>query len=158
MTPGSEILQTMADKLNREIPRIKNWHHLAYKLEVPIAIRYAIGGVGPEGKSPTKEVMQWLVARFPDTTLKDVVKALDKIQRNDAIQIITRQFPDTVGESRLLCCNNVSTILYIVSITTIGENMPRCRCMEEMCTLYFVCVMRQILGSWKWLSNLVVLA
>lgn len=100
MTPGSELLQTMADKLNREIPGIKDWHHLAYKLEVPADVRQAFGGVGPKGKSPTKEVMQWLVARFPDTTLKDVVKALDKIQRNDAIQIITRQFPDTVGESK----------------------------------------------------------
>jgi len=99
MTPGSELLQTMADKLNREIPGIKDWHHLACKLEVPVDIRLAFGGVGPKGKSPTKEVMQWLVARFPDTTLKDVVKALDKIQRNDAIQIITRQFPDTVDSS-----------------------------------------------------------
>jgi len=100
MTPGSEILQTMEDKLNREIPGIKDWRHLANKLEVPVDIRQAFGGVGPKAKSPTKEVMQWVVARFPDTTLKDVVKALDKIQRNDAIQIITRQFPETVGESK----------------------------------------------------------
>ena len=110
MTPGSELLQTMADKLNREIPGIKDWHHLACKLEVPADIRQAFGGVGPNGKSPTKEIMQWLVARFPDMTLKHVVKALDKIQRNDAIQIITRQFPDTVGESKV--CFVVILYLY----------------------------------------------
>lgn len=115
MTPGSELLQTMAAKLNREIPGIKDWHHLACKLEVPVDIRLAFGGVGPKGKSPTKEVMQWLVARFPDTTLKDVVKALDKIQRNDAIQIITRQFPDTVGESKD-CFVAILYLLFFISL------------------------------------------
>ena len=115
MTPGSEILQIMADKLNREIPGIKDWHHLAYKLEVPVDIRQAFGGVGPKGKSPTKEVMQWVVARFPDTTLKDVVKALDTIQRNDAIQVITRQFPDTVGESKD-CFVVILYLLFSVSL------------------------------------------
>jgi len=100
MTPGSEILQTMEDKLNRGNPGVKDWDHLACKLDVPVDIRNAFEGLESQRKSPTKEVMQWVVAQFPDTTLKDVVKALDKIQRNDAIQIITRQFPDTVGESK----------------------------------------------------------
>ena len=143
MTPGSKLLQGMADKLNREISVIKDWRHLAFELEVPVDIRQA--------KSPTKEVMKWLVSRRPDMTLKDVVKALDKIQRDDAIQIITRQFPDTVGESKVcfVLILYVFTILYIASITrTVGENfIVRCTCMEEMFTLYFVrvyfvCVMR----------------
>ena len=90
----------MADKLNREIPGVEDWHHLAYQLDIPVDLRRAFGGSGRRAKSPTKEVMQWLVARFPDTTLKDVVKALDKIQRNDAIQSVTRHFPDTVGENK----------------------------------------------------------
>ena len=104
ITPGSEVLETMAAALNREdVPAVKNWSHLASKLEVPLDVHRELAGetTGPKGKSPTKEVMQWLVAQFPDTTLVDVVKALDRIQRNDAIQIITKQFPDTVGE-----CNN----------------------------------------------------
>ena len=101
MTPGSELLQTMADRLNREISCVEDWRHLASRLDIPVDIRQAFGGLGPKGKSPTKEVMQWLVARFPDTTLKDVVKALDRIQRNDAIQIITKQFQDTVGERKI---------------------------------------------------------
>ena len=100
MTPGSELLQTMTDRLNREISCVDDWRHLASRLDIPVDIRQAFGGLGPKGKSPTKEVMQWLVARFPDTTLKDVVKALDRIQRNDAIQIITKQFQDTVGERK----------------------------------------------------------
>jgi len=115
MTPGSELLQTMTDKLDREIPGIKDWRHLACNLDVPVEIRQAFGGLGPKGKSPTKEVMQWLVARFPDTTLKHVVKALDRIQRNDAIQIITRQFPDTVGESKI--CRVVTPyLLFSISL------------------------------------------
>ena len=100
MTPGSELLQTMANKLDGESRVIKSWHHLADELDIPVAIRKGFDRVGQKGKSPTKEVMQWLVARFPDMTLKDVVKALEKIRRNDAIQIITSQFPDTVGESK----------------------------------------------------------
>ena len=66
MTPGSELLQTMADKLNREIPGIKDWHHLACKLNVPVDIRQAFGGLGPKRKSPTEGVMLWLAAQFPD--------------------------------------------------------------------------------------------
>ena len=115
MTPGSELLQTMVDKLDREIPGIKDWRHLAYNLDIPVDKRQAFGGFEQKGKSPTKEVMQWLVARFPETTLKDVVKALDKIQRNDAIQIITRQFPDTVGESKI--CRVVTLyLLFFISL------------------------------------------
>lgn len=122
MTPGSELLQTMADKLNREIPGIKDWRHLACKLEVPVDIRQAFGGIGPKGKSPTKEIMQWLVARFPDTTLKDVVKALDTIQRNDAIQIITRQFPDTVGESKD-CFVEILYLLFSIALVELGLSL-----------------------------------
>lgn len=112
ITPGSELLEKMAVELNREdAPAVKNWSHLACKLDVPLDVRQDFAGetTGPKGKSPTKEVMQWLVARFPDTTLVDIVKALDRIQRNDAIQIITEQFPDTVGE----CKKIVLFILYL---------------------------------------------
>ena len=45
-----------------------------------------------------KEVLQSLVQRTPELTLIDVIEALDKIERNDAIQIITQRFPGTVGE------------------------------------------------------------
>ena len=107
ITPGSEVLETMAAALNREdVPAVKNWSHLASKLEVPLDVRRDLAGETsvPKGKSPTREVMQWLVAQFPDTTLVDVVKAVDRIKRNDAIQIITKQFPDTVGECKNVFC------------------------------------------------------
>lgn len=103
------ILQTVADKLNRELSAVKNWRHLAFKLEIPADVSRAFGESGQKRTSPTKEVMQWLTTRFPDTTLKDVVKALDKIQRNDASQIIKNQFPDTVGE----CSKCRACILYL---------------------------------------------
>ena len=100
MTPGSELLQTMADKLNRELPAVKNWKNLASQLEIPVDVRreFADESTGEKRKSPTKEVMEWVAARFPDTTLHDVVNALDMIERNDAVQLITKQVPDTVGE------------------------------------------------------------
>ena len=104
VTPGSELLQTMADELNRELPAVEDWRHLACKLEIPIDVRQAFGESGQNLKSPTKEVLQWLVTQFPDTTLVDIVKALDRIQRNDAIQIITKQFPDTVGKCKRVPC------------------------------------------------------
>ena len=102
MTPGSELLQTMADKLNRELPAVENWKNLASKLEIPPDVIREFEGMskGKEKMSPTIEVMKWVAAKFPGTTLIDVVKALDRIQRNDAIKIITEQFPDTVGECK----------------------------------------------------------
>ena len=98
ITPGSELLQTMEVELNREdVPGVKNWKHLACKLKVPNDVLREFAGESTVRKSPTKEVIQWLADRFPDTTLIDLVQALEKIQRNDAIQIITKQFPDAVG-------------------------------------------------------------
>ena len=101
MTPGSELLQTIADKLDCEIPGVMDWHHLASMLHVPLDISHTFGRLGPKGKSPTKEIMQWLVIQSPGTTLNDVLKALNKIQRYDAIHIITSQFPDTLGETKI---------------------------------------------------------
>jgi len=98
ITPGSELLQTMAVELNREdVPGVKNWTHLASRLQVPNEVLREFAGESTVRRSPTKEVIQWLADRFPDTTLIDLVQALEKIQRNDAIQIITKQFPDAVG-------------------------------------------------------------
>ena len=99
ITPGSELLERMADKLDREeVPGVKNWTHLACKLNVPADVRREFGVAGQKRKSPTKEVLEWVAANFPDKTLSDVANALDKIQRNDAIQIISKQFPDVVGK------------------------------------------------------------
>ena len=92
----------MAVELNREeVPGVKNWTHLACKLEVPSDVLQEISGESTAKRSPTKEVIQWLGSRFPDTTLSNLVQALEKIQRYDAIQIITKQFPDTFGKCKV---------------------------------------------------------
>ena len=65
---------------------------------VPDDVLREFQGESTASKSPTKEVIQWLADQFPNTTLIDLVQALEKIQRNDAIQIITKHFPDAVGE------------------------------------------------------------
>ena len=99
VTPGSELLERMADNLNRkEVPGVKNWTSLAYQLKVPADLRREFDEARQKRKSPTKEVMEWVAAKYPNIALSDIVKALDKIQRNDVIQIISSQFPDTVGE------------------------------------------------------------
>ena len=98
MKIGSELLQTVADKLNMEqVPGVQSWRQLAHQLGIPHDAYREFDRTEPR-KSPTTEILQWLTAQYPDITLIDVVKALDKVQRNDAIQIITEQFPDTVGK------------------------------------------------------------
>ena len=100
MTTGSELLQTVADKLNmKQVPGVQSWLQLAYHLGISHDVYREFDRTEPR-KSPTTKVLQWLTARSPDITLIDVAKALNKIQRNDAIQIITEQFPDMVGKCK----------------------------------------------------------
>ena len=99
MIPGSELFQTVEHKLNIDhIPWAQNWRQLAHQLKIPSHVYQEFDGSTAERKSPTKEVLQLLVQRTPESTLIDVIEALEKIDRNDAIQIITRRFPGTVGE------------------------------------------------------------
>ena len=99
ITPGSELLERLALELNREDNSVvKNWTHLAWKMEVPADVRRALADIKQIRKSPTKEVLEWVAVQFPEIALSDVAKALDEIQRNDAIQIISKHFPNTVGK------------------------------------------------------------
>ena len=94
ITPGSELLERLALELNREENSVvKNWTHLAWKMEIPADVRRGFADVKQIRKSPTKEVLEWVAAQFPEITLSDVAKALDEIQRNDAVQIISEYFP-----------------------------------------------------------------
>jgi len=103
MIPGSELLQTVADELNiDDLPWTPNWRRLAYHLKIPSNVYQEFDGSTAGRKSPTKEMLQFLVQRTPNITLIDIVEALEKIQRNDAIQIITQQFPETVGEYKMI--------------------------------------------------------
>ena len=98
MIPGSELLRTVEDKLNIDHVPWANWREMAHHLKIPSNMYQEFDGSTAERKSPTKEVLQLLMQRTPDLTLIDIVEALEKIQRNDAIQIVTQRFPDTVGE------------------------------------------------------------
>ena len=98
MPPGSELLLMVANKLDTEkVPWEKNWLQLAYYLQIPSHV-YQRFETREQRKSPTMEVIRWLVAHSSDKTLNDVVNALEKIKRNDVIQIITQHFPRTVSE------------------------------------------------------------
>ena len=107
ITPGSELLERLALELNREENSgLKNWMHLALKMEIPAEVLRAFADVKQitptKSKSPTKEVLEWVAAQFPEIALSDVEKALDEIQRNDAIQIISKHSPNTVGKYSLI--------------------------------------------------------
>ena len=56
-------------------------------MKIPADVREAFADVKQIRKSPTKEVLEWLAAHSPEKALRDVAKALDEIQRNDALQI-----------------------------------------------------------------------
>ncbi|PFX26581.1 Kinesin light chain [Stylophora pistillata] len=97
--PGSELYEKMTQELNCEGPCIKNWTHVASKLEIPSDVYQNFADFKQTRKSPTKEILEWVAARFPEKTLSDVAKALDEIQRNDAIQIISKHYPVTVDSA-----------------------------------------------------------
>ena len=98
MSPGSELLQMVANKLDTEkVPWEKNWLQLAYHLKIPSHVYQGFETI-EQRKSPTMEVIRWLVVHSSGITLIDIVKALEKIQRNDVIQIITQHFPGTVSK------------------------------------------------------------
>ena len=98
MPPGSDLLQMVANKLDTEkVPWEKNWLQLAYYLQIPSDV-YRGFETREQRKSPTVEVFRWLVVHFPDITLIDIVKALEKFRRIDVIQIITQHFPGTVSK------------------------------------------------------------
>ncbi|XP_022802850.1 uncharacterized protein LOC111340292 isoform X2 [Stylophora pistillata] len=97
ITPGSEFLERISQDLNRDDNiGVKNCVHLACQFEVPADVRRELSDIKQRRKSPTKEILEWVAARFPEKTLSYVAKALDEIQRNDAIQIISRHFPDAI--------------------------------------------------------------
>ncbi|XP_022789027.1 uncharacterized protein LOC111328789 isoform X2 [Stylophora pistillata] len=96
IVPGSDLHERMTQELNREGPGIKNWRHVASKLKIPAYVYGNFADFEQTRKSPTKKILEWVVARFPGKTLSDLAEALDKIQRNDAIQIISKYYPDTV--------------------------------------------------------------
>jgi len=96
--PGSELFQTFEDKLNIDnVPGGLNWSQLAH-LKIPSHVNQEFYGSTAERKSPTKEVLQLLVQRTPGIALIDIIEALEKVQRNAAIQIVPQRSPDAVGE------------------------------------------------------------
>ena len=102
MTLGSELLQIVADKLNIDAaPWNQNWRNLAHLLKIPSDLYQEFDETSERRTSPTRELMRWLTVRSPEMTLIDIVKALDKIRRNDAIKIVTEEFPDVIGELKI---------------------------------------------------------
>ena len=97
------LVATMANELDTKRPDISNWKDLAYCLGVSrdvIEVIEAFVAVSDQQEldSPTMEIMHFLAARKPLMTIGQFVKALEEIHHYEAIQIITQQLPETVGE------------------------------------------------------------
>ena len=146
ITPGSELLERLALELNREEnPGVKNWTHLAWKMEVPADVRQEFADVKQVRKSPTKEVLEWVAAHFPEIALSDVAKALDEIQRNDAIQIISKYFPNTVGRF-----SKYIGVYWTVSVFAFPELIsltPRCGTFSFLCPSLLLFVIQAMISN-----------
>ena len=95
----------LEERLNVDrVPWAKNWRQLAHNLNIAREVYDEFDETTRQRKSPTKEMMKWLVGRDPDITLTDIVEALEKINRNDAIQIITQHVPHSLGEYNTWDC------------------------------------------------------
>ena len=86
MTPGSELLEVIAERLNiNPVPWARDLRRLAYHLKIPYDVYQQFDEEMTQRKSPTKEVLQWLVGRFPGMKFIDVVETFKKIQCSHAI-------------------------------------------------------------------------
>ena len=95
---GDKVIQ---DKLSVNLDRtshrvIKNWEHLACTDEInaPLKVRLKCKMVGDN--SCTMMLFEVLTSEFEDKTVKDVINALTRIQRNDVIKVITDAYPGMV--------------------------------------------------------------
>ena len=57
MAQKPELVETMAENLNREeVPGVKNWIHLASKLNVPDDVRQELGATEKKRKVPPRKL------------------------------------------------------------------------------------------------------
>ncbi|KAK3732215.1 hypothetical protein QZH41_015314 [Actinostola sp. cb2023] len=107
---GSELLENTSQMLNRDTAGVDGWRVLARHLiddhfiddkddnGIDIDIIKKLEPPQPQDiHSPTKEIIKWLAASRTETTIDNLVGALEKIRRNDAVGILFSHFPRASG-------------------------------------------------------------
>ena len=85
-----DLLDNVAILLDKETPGMKNWRHFAQKFDIS---RKECDGLKPKGiPSPTKKLMEYIVQVNPDLTLKQLIQALNKMERRDVVNALTKFF------------------------------------------------------------------
>ena len=96
--PDSDILDEMEKQLNRNIPDVGNWRVLARRFNIPHEIYDDFEPRESGQRSPTKLMLEWLARAREGITIRDVINGLEKIERNDAIEILTDHYKSVIGE------------------------------------------------------------
>ncbi|XP_078351818.1 uncharacterized protein LOC144636474 [Oculina patagonica] len=98
ITNDLELLETLAYRLDRVRPAlsgVRDWGDLGMEMGVPVSV---LNGLESESQrreeSPTKAFLHWVTVSRPAITFIDFVKALERIERYDVIEMIRQQFPD----------------------------------------------------------------
>lgn len=97
-----ELLETLAYRLDRIEPALQgvgNWRNLGMRYGVPVSALDGLKYLSQRREeSPTKELLHLLTVSRPAITFIDFVKALERIERYDVIEMIRQQFPEIGGE------------------------------------------------------------
>ena len=88
--PESELLRKISSDLNREVRRTGDWKTVASQLEIKYD-RYIQFENRREKRSPTKEVLEMVVAQRPRITISEIVQHLKKIDRHEVIEVIKEE-------------------------------------------------------------------
>ena len=107
MASGSDLPRLIGEHLYAP-SGITHWRQLGEQLEIPFeAYKDRCYGYG---KSRVEKVLN-VLAEDSDATLWDVVEALRRMGRIDAIEMIAQDFPDVMGEFKIcIKCLNVGLI------------------------------------------------
>ena len=89
----SELLEDIGKRLNKNIPGVKNWRDLAYRLNIPHDVCDAFDPFKEveKGPSPTAMLFEWLEMEKPKLNVKDLLNALKKINRYDVVQLVIEE-------------------------------------------------------------------
>lgn len=89
----SQEARKVCQELNKDIPGVENWRGLAFRLNLDKrTYEHFQPSSTARSRSPTKTILDWLVVSKPETTLFDVMDALETIGRPDVNTLIERHF------------------------------------------------------------------
>ena len=85
------LLTEIGDRLDKDIPTIKNWRDLAYRLEISPETYELFDSSKAKAKSPTKMMFEYLAVCEPNLSVGDLLRGIKKIGRNDVVELVTKE-------------------------------------------------------------------